>query len=366
MEARAQVRHRLRRLQRSEPGLAALTILERLPVERADLPAVLAVEAAAGLLAQVPALDHDLHEVRNAEHLAEGIGRDRVVEVGRDLRADVHAGDVGRAEGRAARAADGGTRERVHVLDREVEVDHGLQDGTEAERADAVADEVRRVLAAHDRLAQDLVGERLGGGQHAGIGVGSGDGLEQLQVARRVEEVRAQEAPAELEGQVRRHGADAQAGGVAGDDGGLLHRRRHAREELALDLQVLHHRLEDPVGVLELRPVVVEVARADARGVLGQVERARLQLAQVRDGPARDRGPVRRVLAHDVEQRDFDALRHQMGRDLRTHGAAAQDHRLLDVGLHRSPPTGRRSSRTNRPLFRQRRVRRPRPRTTGR
>ena len=52
---------------------------------------------------------------------------------------------------------------------------------------------------------------------------------------------------------------------LRGDDRGLLDGRRHAGEELALDLEVLDHGLEDPVGVLQLLPVVLEVAGADER-----------------------------------------------------------------------------------------------------
>jgi hypothetical protein len=85
--------------------------------------------------------------------------------------------------------------------------------------------------------------------------------------------VRAEEAAAKVVRKVRRHGVDAEAGGVAGDDRGLLDRGRDAGEELALDLQVLDDRLEDPVGVLQLSPVVLEVAWTEGGGVLGQVER---------------------------------------------------------------------------------------------
>jgi hypothetical protein len=54
LSARAQVGHVLRRLQRRELRLAALAVLERLPVERADVVAFLLVEAGARLLAQQP------------------------------------------------------------------------------------------------------------------------------------------------------------------------------------------------------------------------------------------------------------------------------------------------------------------------
>ena len=112
----------------------------------------------------------------------------------------------------------------------------------------------------------------------------------------------------------------------------------HPREELPLDLQVLDDRLEDPVRVLQLGPVVLEVAGPDARRVLGQVQRAGLQLlAGSRRAFLRQRAAVAGARRHHVQQRHLEALRHQVGRHLRAHGPGAQHDRLLDVALHGTP-----------------------------
>ena len=52
-------------------------------------------------------------------------------------------------------------------------------------------------LAMHDALAQHAVAERAHGFEHLGGGVGGGDQFEQVKVARRIVEMRAQEAAAE-------------------------------------------------------------------------------------------------------------------------------------------------------------------------
>ena len=284
------------RLQRGQLRLLPRPVLEGLPVEGEDVVAHLLVEARARLLAQQAPLHHLVHEGGDLEDLSLGVARHRRVEVLRHLRGHVHPRNVGGAEGRALRPAEGGAGEGVHLLDREIEVHHRPKGRAEAEGPDAVGDEVGRVLAAHDPLAEDAVGEGLEGREHLLVGFRPRDRLEELQVARRVEEVRAEEAPADLDREVRRHLRDAEARGVARHEGGLPDERGHPREELLLDRQVLDHRLEHPVGVLELAgEVVLEVPRPQERRVLRQMERAGLELAQGREallgGRARDRRP---------------------------------------------------------------------------
>ena len=320
-----------------ELGFLARAILEGLPVEGENVGADLLVEARARLLAQETLFHHLLHELGHREHLSLRVFGHGRVQVLRDLHAHVDPGDVCRPEGRASGPPDGGTGQEVDLLHREIELDHGPKRRPEAERPDPVGDEVGRVLAADDPFAQDAVGEGLDLGDHRGIGLWPRDGLEQPQVARGVEEVRAQEAAAEGFGQVRRHLRDAEARGIARDDRRRLDQGRHLGEELLLDLEVFDHRLEHPVGVLQLAgKVVLEVAGAQGPDVLGQVQGAGLELAQHLQPLARGRTPVRTRTRH-VEKRHLQALGHHMGGHLCPHGARPQHDRLLDVGLHADP-----------------------------
>ena len=66
------------------------------------------------------------------------------------------------------------------------------EDLHDAEEADVVGDEVRRVLRDDDALAEAVVGELGDGVDDRRIGVRRRNDLEQPQVARRVEEVRAE------------------------------------------------------------------------------------------------------------------------------------------------------------------------------
>ncbi len=113
----------------------------------------------------------------------------------------------------------------------------------------------------------------------------------------------------------------------------------HLREQLLLDLEVLDHRLEHPVGVLELGPVVLEVAGTDETHVLGQVERGRLELLEARDGLSGENAAILALaepLWNDVEEDDVDPRGDQVGGHLRPHRPGPEDHCLPNVLFHGS------------------------------
>ena len=102
------------------------------------------------------------------------------------------------------------------------------------EGADAVGDEIGRILGAHHALAQRAVaeiGERV---EHFGPRGRAGNQLDQLHVTRRIEEMRAGPMLLEFGGEPGGDLADGQAGGVGGDDGaGAAMRRRRDRRSCA-------------------------------------------------------------------------------------------------------------------------------------
>ena len=139
-----------------------------------------------------------------------------------------------------------------------------------------------------------------------------------MQIARRIEEVRAEPvAPERLRSSVRDRG-DWNAGRVRADDRVRAAMRLDAREQLALDLDPLDDRLEDPVGGRNLRQVVVEAAGRDEGGAVGREEGIGLQPPRALEALLRGRGG-------DVEQHDGNAGIGEVGGDLRPHRAGAQD-----------------------------------------
>ncbi len=65
-------------------------------------------------------------------------------------------------------------------------------DGRAEEAAEAVGDKVRRILARHHALAQMQVAEFGDPMEDLGRGLRAGNHFHQVQIARRIEEVRAQ------------------------------------------------------------------------------------------------------------------------------------------------------------------------------
>ena len=103
-----------------------------------------------------------------------------------------------------------------------------------------------------------------------------------------------------------------------------LHMRRHARQQLLLDLQVLRHRLDDPVALRKRGEVVLEVAGANARCGSGRVERRRLALLQRIQRLCPQRHCARHPSRRQVQQQHADTGIRQMRRDARSHRARAQ------------------------------------------
>jgi hypothetical protein len=135
--------------------------------------------------------------------------------------------------------------------------------------------------------------------------------------------VRAAEVPAEVVAAALCDGVDGDAAGVGGDERAGRAVLLHVGQHLLLDVEPLDHHLDDPVAVLDLRQVVVEIAGADALGEAG---------IEQRRGTALDRGGQRVVddlvlvaafFRSDVQQQHFSADVGEVARDAAAHDAGA-------------------------------------------
>ena len=152
------------------------------------------------------------------------------------------------------------------------------------EDADPVGDEARRVPAPDDAFAQAPVGEigqRLKGRRPPG---GPGDDFQQAHVARRIEEMRDGEVARGLGGQAFDKLGERHGRGVGAEDRPRPLHRQHAPVEGALDLQVLDHRLDDPVAILQAVEMILDIARPDQPGIVLMHERGGIGLGQALDG----------------------------------------------------------------------------------
>ena len=91
--------------------------------------------------------------------------RDALRKVGGDVGQDVDADKIGEAESARARPAEGRAGESVSLLDGQALLQHQVGGVEHDSDADAVGDEVGRVVGEDDLLAEDAVGECGKGGQ---------------------------------------------------------------------------------------------------------------------------------------------------------------------------------------------------------
>src|SRR6266850_628668 len=208
------------------------------------------VEAAAGLAAVPPRQHHALEQRWRREA--------RLLElVEHDLR-DV----VGGVEPDVVAEQQGAHRVAAAELHRVVDVvaarEPLLVDAHRVQHVgdqQAVHDEPGRVPDGHDRLAGGAAPVR--GGLHGGLrGVDGLDDLDQLHELDGIEEVKPKEAVGTL--RERAHLGDREARGVRGEDGTRLAGLLERAEDLALEPQVLAHRLDHEVAVGE----ILELGRA--------------------------------------------------------------------------------------------------------
>ena len=317
-------------------GLATTRhVLAAFRIEAQDVLADLLVEARTALLAERAGgdelVDHGRRRVAGVERVVLQVVLQRLD----DVRHRVEADHVGGSEGARAGAAELLAGEVVdHVVGQAIGLGL-LHRRQHAGDADAVGDEVRRVLGAHHRLAERRRHEGLELVEDLGLGGRRGDQFHQRHVARRVEEVDAAKTRLDRLRQHFRELGDAQARGVAGDDGVRRERRRDLRVEVELPVHALGDRLDDQVAFAEQAQVLFIVRLLDSRGVFGNSERRRLELLQPFDR-LRDDAVLRPVFRRQVEQHHRHADVDQVRGDLRTHDAGAEHGDLADVeSIHR-------------------------------
>ena len=304
-------------------GAVGGAVVLLLQVQHHDVLADLAEDAGTGLLAQRALGNQRVQPLRRVEEFMPRIVGQGVAHGLDHVRHGVQADHIGGAIGRRLRAADQRAGQAVDFVEAQAECLRVVDGGQDREHADAVADEVRGVLGIHHALAQGGDQERFQAFEHGGIGGGRRDQLGQVHVARRIEEVHAAEAVAQLLRQYVSELVDAQAGGVGGQHGVIGHERGDLLVQVLLPVHPFGDGFDDQVAVLQLLQAGLIVGRRDRLGVGLAGERGRAELAQVGDGLEHD-AIGRTFLGGQVEQHGVDAGVGQVGGDLGTHDAGTQ------------------------------------------
>ncbi len=304
-------------------GAVGRAVVLLFQVQHDDVLADLAEDAGTGLLAQRALGDQCVQPLRRLEERMPRVVRQGVAHGLDDVGHGVQADHVGGAVGGRLRAADQRAGQAVHFIEAQAELLGVVDGGQDREHADAVADEVRGVLGVDHALAQGGDQEFLQAFEHGGVGGAGRDQFGQVHVARRVEEVHAAEAVAQLLGQHVGQLVDAQPRGVGGQYRVVGHERRDLPVQVLLPVHALGNGLDDQVAVLQLFQTGLVVGRGNRFGQRLAGQRRRAQLAQVGNRLEHD-AVGRAFLCRQVEQHGVDAGIGEVGGDLGTHDAGTQ------------------------------------------
>ncbi len=208
------------RLRRGQLYLHCGMVFKGLQVDGVDLffLADTLVVALPCLFAQPTALRHFDVKFGHQETVAPGIVRHGVIQIRSDVGPDIQAHNIEQAEASAVRQADERAGDQVGFLHRVLAFDDDLLHCRAEEAADAVGDEVRRVLARHDTLAQTLIAEVRDELEHFLRGIRQRNQLHQVHVARGIEKMRSQEVLPEAGRKSLRDLNQGNAAGVGRDD----------------------------------------------------------------------------------------------------------------------------------------------------
>src|SRR5262249_17921884 len=153
------------------------------------------VESAFGLVAEHLALQHFLEKLRQLEVRALVFNVfEQVAHYGTQ---NIQTHEIDSAEGGRLGPATG-AGERVDFLYAEIHLLHQAENVQAGKCANAVSDEVGRVLGVDNSLAHAHITEMRNGLDCGGIGFRGGNDLQQAHVTRRVEEMGAEPVPAEI------------------------------------------------------------------------------------------------------------------------------------------------------------------------
>ena len=147
--------------------------------------------------------------------------------------------------------------------------------------------------------------------------LGGRNDFEQAQVARRVEEMRAEPMAAEVVAATLRQSRDRNAGRVRAHDRSGAPCGVHLLEQRPLDVQPLDDRLDDPVSLGDAGETSVKASGGDQLPGVGREERIRLERACALQ-------PLRCRLGRHVKEQRRNAGVGEMGGDLRPHDASAE------------------------------------------
>ena len=304
-------------------------VVARRRIEHLDFLADFAEEPCFGLGAQRALRYQSGQHRRRSEQRVPRIVRQRVEHRLHDVRHRVQADDIGRAIGGAFRAADRRTGQCVHHVEAEPEGLGMLHRRQHREDADAVGDEIGRVLRADHAFAQRGGQECLERIQQSGVGFRRSNDFDQVHVPGRIEEMDAAKARPKRRGNRRRQRRQRKAGRIGRKHGVRRNVLRDFLVEIALPVETLRDGLDDQVAIGEARQIAAVIRGVDRRCAILDAQRRGFELGESGDRLGHEAIRVA-FLRGEVEQHDGDAGVGKVRGNLRAHDAGAEDGGLAD------------------------------------
>ena len=190
--------------------------------------------------------------------------------------------------------------------------------------ADAIGDEVRRVLRADHAFAQGRDQKLFKIVEYRRVGFLACDQLNQMHVTRRIEEMHAAETMPQLGRKRPGQLVNRQARRIARKNRSRPQMRRDFFVEIRFPVHALGNRLNHDIAFLQQIEVLLVVGGTDKARTRRCRQRTRFELAQVINGFQHIAVGIA-LFRGQLEQNDFDAGVNQMRGNLRAHDAGAQN-----------------------------------------
>ena len=175
--------------------------------------------------------------------------RHEVVEIVCDVSPNIQAYDVEQTVAGALGQADERPGKRIDFFHRVIVLNRYLVSCRSVECADAVAYEVRSVFAEHDTLAESNVAICRDCAKQVGIGFRPRNNFHQMQIAGRIEEVRAKESAPEIGREAFANLSERNSAGVRCQDRIRFANLVHSTPEVPFYGEILGHRFYNPVAI---------------------------------------------------------------------------------------------------------------------
>ena len=208
------------------------------------------VHAFARFLAQRTLIDQRFQPRRRSVILVPRVIGQRVLHGVDHVRKRIEPHHISGAKRRAFWTPNQGTGQRIDGVETDGQTLGVINRRQHGKYADAVGDEVGRVLGADHALAERGHQKFFEIIEDARLGVLACDQLDQMHVARRIEKMHAAKTVAQPFGKRLRQRIDRQSRRVAGKDRVLAQMRRDFFVEIGLPIHALGNRLDHDVAFL--------------------------------------------------------------------------------------------------------------------